>query len=129
VLRERIELPSTVCNTVALPLDERSIILVKGRSHCCLRPSRGSVASADLPSCWLRWKDSNLLSRAYETDSSPESPRYGAAEGNRTLLHLLDRERLSQRATTACMERVGRVELRIIGLEDRWAPLATIYPH
>jgi len=27
------------------------------------------------------------------------------------------------------MERVGRVELRIIGLEDRWAPLATIYPH
>ena len=27
------------------------------------------------------------------------------------------------------LERVGRVELRIIGLEDRWAPLATIYPH
>ncbi len=29
VLRERIELPSTVCNTVALPLDERSILVAE----------------------------------------------------------------------------------------------------
>jgi len=50
VLRERIELPSAVCNTAALPLDERSNILTKGHNHCCLRPSRGSVASAGLPS-------------------------------------------------------------------------------
>ena len=27
------------------------------------------------------------------------------------------------------LERVGRVELRIISLEDCWAPLAAIYPH
>jgi len=49
VLRERIELPSAVCNTAALPLDERSFKLNKGHNHCRLRPSRGSVDSAGLP--------------------------------------------------------------------------------
>ena len=79
VLCEGIEPPSAPCKSAALPLDERSII-----------------------GCGVL--ESNQVSSAYETDEMPflqPAITIGAAEGNRTLLHLLDRERLSQRATTA----------------------------
>ena len=40
-----------------------------------------------------------------------------------------DSTRLSYKRRFNEMERVGRGELRIISLEDCWAPLAAIYPH